>query len=364
VNIFKKLPHPAGPRWLAALRRDLRVFSYLFPWRVAIFLAAALALATAILMVAYYQVYGTGLHPILALFAILNMTFFQLNYEEMPKQGILIYFPVLVPLIGLPLFSIFGLKVIHIIRVFFMRAERGQEWQEALVQSTVTDHILICGLGRIGYRVARTLRLDYRQAVVGINDTTSALVEELLSDGMPVILGETEHEEVLRKAGVERARVVVCTNKDWVNVETVVRVRRLNRRARIILRRFEDELEEDIKANFKIDAVISRSAVAALSFTYAANGGKIMEGFELNDQTYVLAQVPLESFITQAGLPGGNVRGIIRQRISAGLRRRRLDDLLGPAVLRLTALSQGFAGFGVPGSRLLGLLLHSLPGQA
>jgi len=119
---------------------------------------------------------------------------------------------------------------------------------------------------------------------------------------MPVILGETELEEVLRKAGVERAKVVVvCTNKDWVNVETVVRVRRLNRRARIILRLFEDELEEDIKANFKIDAVISRSAVAALSFTYAAIGGKIMETFELNNQTYVLAQVPLEAASPMVG---------------------------------------------------------------
>ncbi|MEW5959882.1 MAG: NAD-binding protein [Chloroflexota bacterium] len=296
MSLVKKQKQPTGPRWLKTLRRDVRVFAYLFPWRVAIFLAVALTIATTIFMLAHYQVHGEPLHPIAALFAVINMTFFQLNYEEMPRKDFLIYFPVLVPLIGLPLFSIFGLKVIHIIRVFFMRGERGQEWQAALIQSTVANHILICGLGRIGYRVAMTLRLDHRQPVVGINDTSSALVDELIADGMPVILGDTEHEDVLKKAGVERARVViVCTNQDWVNVETVVRVRRLNRRARIILRLFEDELEEDIKANFKIDAVISRSAVAALSFTYAAIGGKIMETFELADQNYVLAQLPLEA---------------------------------------------------------------------
>jgi Trk K+ transport system NAD-binding subunit len=296
VNLVKKRKHRTGPRRLMALRRDLRVFAYLFPWRVAIFLAVALTIATAVFMLAHYQVYRESLHPIAALFAIINMTFFQLNYEEMPRQDFLIYFPVVVPLIGLPLFSFFGLKVIHIIRVFFVRGERGQEWQEALIESTVTNHILICGLGRIGYRVAKTLRLDYRQPVVGINDTSSALVDELMADGMPVILGDTEHEDVLKKAGVERAKVVIaCTNRDWVNVETVVRVRRLNRRARIVLRLFEDELEEDIKTNFKVDAVISRSAAAALSFTYAAIGGRIMESFELADKNYVLAQVPLET---------------------------------------------------------------------
>jgi Trk K+ transport system NAD-binding subunit len=294
VSIFKR-KHLSKPRWLVALQRDVRVFTYLFPWRITVLMLVGLILTTYLFWVALRQWQGELISPLKALFAVINMTFFQLTFADMPTDSRLDIFPVIVPLVGLPLFSLFGLKVINVIRVFFVRGERGQEWQEALVQSTVHNHILICGLGRIGYRVAKTLMLDHSQLLVGINDTQSALVEELLAAGIPVILGNTEHEETLEKAGVERARVVVvCTNQDWVNLETVVRVRKLNRRARVILRLFEDELEEDIKANFKVDTVISRSAVAALSFTYAAIGGKIMETFEMADQNYVLAQVPLE----------------------------------------------------------------------
>jgi voltage-gated potassium channel Kch len=69
--------------------------------------------------------------------------------------------------------------------------------------------------------------------VVGINDQPSALVDALISSNLPVIIGDVENEAVLMKGGVERASVViVCTNHDWINLETLVRVNRLNPNAR------------------------------------------------------------------------------------------------------------------------------------
>ncbi len=284
------------PGWWAKFKRDIRVFKYLFPWKVTAILLLAL-FATAYLFwlaVKYWE--GVTLSPLKAFFAVINMTFFQLTFADMPADPRLDIFPVLVPLIGLPLFTFFGLKIIRVIRIFFLRGERDQEWQEALVSSTLNHHIVICGLGRIGYRVAKSLVVDYQQPMVGINDTQSPLVDTLLARDVPVILGDTENEEVLKKAGVERANVVViCTNRDWVNLETLVRVRRLNPRARIVLRLFDDELAEDIKANFDVAAIISRSASAAMSFAYAAVGGKVVESFDLDEQSYVLTQLPLSA---------------------------------------------------------------------
>jgi Trk K+ transport system NAD-binding subunit len=307
VTILRR-KRPRKPRWLIEFQRDLKVFNYLFPWRVMLILLAGLVVTTYLFWAAYWRWEGQPISPTKALFAVINMTFFQLTFADMPTDERLDLFPVLVPLVGLPLFSFFGIKVISVIRVFFVRGERGQEWQEALIQSAVNNHILICGLGRIGYRVAKTLMLDYGQSVAGINDVPSALVDELLALGLPVILGNTEQEEVLQKAGVERARVVVvCTDKDWVNLETVVRIRKLNPRARVVLRMFEDELEEELKTNFKVDAIISRSAVAALSFTYAALGGKVIETFELADKNYVLTQIPLLPSSPMVGRTIGDV---------------------------------------------------------
>lgn len=283
------------PRWLANFLRDLRVFGYLFPWGATLMLLLGLFLTAYLFWLAHRHWQGEYISPIKALFAVINMTFFQLTFADMPSDGRLDIFPVVVPLVGLPLFTFFGLKVINVIRVFFVRAERGQEWQKALIASTVDRHILVCGLGRIGYRVAKTLMLDYDQPVTGINDTPSELVQELLATGMPVILGSADQEEVLKNAGAGRASVVVvCTNQDWVNLEAVAHIRQLNPRARVILRLFEDELADEIKAHFRVDAIISRSAVAALSFTYAAIGGKIVETFKLAGKRYVLAQVPIE----------------------------------------------------------------------
>jgi Trk K+ transport system NAD-binding subunit len=271
-------------------------------------LLVGLAISTYLFWWAHWRWQGQPISPIKALFAIINMTFLQLTFTDMPSNPRLDFFPIIIPLLGLPLISLFGLRMISVVRVFFVRAERGQDWQEALVQSTVANHILICGLGRIGYRVAKTLHLDYQMPLVGINDVQTPLVEELIAAGVPVILGDTGHEEVLNKAAIERASVVVvCTDNDLVNLETAVRVRKLNPKARVVLRLFEDELMEDIKLNFKMDAVISRSAVAAATFTYAAIGGEIMETFELADREYVLAHIRIGSTSPMRGRSIGEV---------------------------------------------------------
>jgi Trk K+ transport system NAD-binding subunit len=154
----------------------------------------------------------------------------------------------------------------------------------------------------VGYRVAGALAFDYGQPVVGINDTPSALVDSLLARGLPVILGSVENDEILKKAGIRRASVVViCTNHDWVNLETMVRVHRLNPQARLVLRLFDDELAGEIKGKFAVEAIISRSAVAALSFAYAAVGGQVVETFTLADQAYVLAQMTVPAASPLAG---------------------------------------------------------------
>jgi Trk K+ transport system NAD-binding subunit len=286
-------------QWLR-FKRDAAVFAHHFPWLTALGLLLTILGTAYIFQLRYNQVRPEGqaheyLTYIKAVYAIINMTFFQLTYADMPPGGELDLFAIVVPLVGLGLFTFLGLKVIHFIRIAFVRTERGQEWQEAVVASTVKNHIIICGLGRVGYRVAKQL-LDYEQPLVGIEATPSPLVDELLAADLPVILGDAENEEVLKKAGIERAKtVLVCTNNDFVNLGIAFRVRELNHRARIVLRLFEDEIVKDIKTSFKVNAVISRSAVAALSFTYAAIGGEIIETFGLGERTYVLSRVPITS---------------------------------------------------------------------
>jgi len=293
----------AGARWWRQFRQDLRVLARLFPWNVSAVLVVVVAL-TALL---FEETYNHSLMPgdipityIKSVYAVLNMIAFQVTFADMPDSPALDIYFVIVPLIGIPLLLAFGLNILNILRVFFVRGERGQAWQEALA-ATVERPIVVCGLGRVGYRIASQL-LDLGQPVVGIDTTTSPLVTILIERGMPCIIGDVHDKEVLRRAGVPRAQAVLaCTNQDLVNIEAVFHVRELNPQARIVLRLFEDSIADEIQNTFDVKAVISRSAVAAAAFAHAAIGMEVLETFNLEDHTYFLTKLTLDATSPLAG---------------------------------------------------------------
>ena len=67
------------------------------------------------------------------------------------------------PVIGIMLLSAgaanLGVKL-------FNKSARGQDWEVALA-SMYSDHIIVCGLGKLGYRVTLQL-LEFGQSVVAI----------------------------------------------------------------------------------------------------------------------------------------------------------------------------------------------------
>lgn len=297
----------AFARWWRQFCQDLRVLARLFPWNV----SAVLIVVIAITAVLFEETYNHTLMPgdlpityVKAVYAVLNMIAFQITYADMPNSPALDIYFVIVPLVGIPLLLAFGLNVLNILRIFFVRGERGQVWQEALA-ATVEHPIVVCGLGRVGYRIADQL-LDLEQPVVGIDTTMSPLVTMLEERGMPCIIGDIHDKEALRRAGVARAKTVLaCTNQDLVNIEAVFHVREMNPLARIVLRLFEDSIADEIQATFDVKAVISRSAVAAAAFAHAAIGMEVLETFGLNEHTYFLTKLTLEPTSPLVGTPLG-----------------------------------------------------------
>ncbi len=282
----------AARRRQANLKQDFRVFVRLFPWWVAALLTLGFAAAAFI----FEQVYNTLPGPdapltyVQAFLSLIKML--QFDYD-VPAPAALDVFLVGVPLVGLPLFFLLGVNVVNVVRIFFMREERGQLWQATLA-STFANHIVICGLGRVGYRLASDLAA-FGAAFVGVNDAQSSFVDSLIDAGAPVIVGDARNSDVLRQAGVGRAKtVVVCTDQDLANIEAVFHVRELNPHARIVLRLFQDELAETIKAACGLEAVISRSALAALAIAHAAIGVEIIETFLLKERAYLVARAPVD----------------------------------------------------------------------
>ncbi len=296
--------------WYRALERDVRVLWHVFPWRAAGLLGAFVLVAALGIQHAYAGEKDEGLSLVQAIYAVGMMLQFQYDLPAPPRLD---PYLVLVPAIGLPLMLIFGLNLFQVLRIFFVREERGQLWQSALV-ATLPAPIVVCGVGRVGYRVARQLHafhLRYphlQPPVVGIDLAPSPLIERLVSAGVPVLYGDIRSEEVLRQAGVPRApTVIVCTNQDVVNIDATLRIRELNPHARVVLRLFDDTLAPVAESAFGVARVISRSARAAEGFVASVLGHSLLEEFALAGETWQVQRLSMAAGMSWVGLTPAEV---------------------------------------------------------
>ena len=94
------------------------------------------------------------------------------------------------------------------------------------------DHVVICGLSRKGWLLARGF-LDRGERVVVIEeDEHNDLIEPCRERGAVVLLGDATDPALLHKAAMPRARrVIAVTADDGVNAEIAVRVQALAREA-------------------------------------------------------------------------------------------------------------------------------------
>ncbi len=97
------------------------------------------------------------------------------------------------------------------------------------------DHIIVCGFGRIGQRIAR--HLHDRQASFVVIERDEAAGEELRRKGYPFIDGNAVEEEVLERAGIGSARALVTAlNSDADNVYVALTARSMNPQLYIVAR--------------------------------------------------------------------------------------------------------------------------------
>lgn len=101
----------------------------------------------------------------------------------------------------------------------------------------LNQHVIICGFGRNGQQAAKTLGYHYQPCLVIEND--EAVMERYLGEqpGLTYILGDSTDDEVLRRAGIYRAKALITTlPADADNVFIVLSARSLNPRIQIISR--------------------------------------------------------------------------------------------------------------------------------
>ncbi|MBU0551538.1 cation:proton antiporter [Myxococcota bacterium] len=89
------------------------------------------------------------------------------------------------------------------------------------------DHVIICGAGRVGEQVARTLRGQGHHCVAVELDQYR--LETCSAGGLPIIYGDAAHPSVLEAAGLKQACLLVITTPAAVTALSIVRYARQTR---------------------------------------------------------------------------------------------------------------------------------------
>ena len=104
----------------------------------------------------------------------------------------------------------------------------------------LNQHIIVCGFGRNGQQAAKTLGYHFQQYIIIEND--EEVIEHALSEqpGLIYIVGDSTDDDVLKRAGIHRAKALITTlPADADNVFIVLTARFLNPQIQIISRASE-----------------------------------------------------------------------------------------------------------------------------
>lgn len=290
-------------RTLHAQLRDLRVLLRESWVSLALFLT--IVTGGALLFHFFYIHPETGHHPsfIEALHATFALVFFE-TLLPFPGQWYLQALFFVVPILGL---AVVADGLLRFGSALLNKQARGQKWQVAMA-STYSNHVIVCGMGRVGYRVTLQL-LEFGRDVIGIEpDPEGRFVEKVRALGVPLITADARRSENLIKAGVERADVIIpCTDNQLANLDIALDARELNPNIKVVMRMFDADLAKRIEKGFGIHTAFSTSALAAPTFAAAAMRLDIRHSLYVGDQLLNLSEVTVEPGSYLIGLSVGKV---------------------------------------------------------
>lgn len=277
-------------RYLLASWRDFRILLRQFSVPLLLFVGSVL-LGGLVFDLLYTHADIQEMSYLEAVYAIFAMIFLG---ESVPFPGewyLQIFFFVM-PVIGLGLIA---QGVINFGVMLFKKSAREGEWQVAIA-STYKQHVVVAGVGRLGFRIVEEL-LAFGEEIVGIEiDAENEFVRRVMGRQVPVLFGNATHAEVLKQAGVERANAIIpCTEDDFTNLEIALVARELQPDIHVVLRMFDHDMAQKVARGFNISTAFSTSALAAPAFARAATRTDITHAFYVADQLLNVSEMTVNA---------------------------------------------------------------------
>ena len=137
-------------------------------------------------------------------------------------------------------------------------------------------HVVVCGLGNVGYRCVLELKRLGVPAVVIERDPQASFAPTVRRMGVAVIQGDAATPVVLSQARAATARAVLATtSSELANLEIALLVRGQNPAARVVVRLTEPDFAEAVRAATGLTLAVSTSTIAAPAFAAALSGDRV-----------------------------------------------------------------------------------------
>jgi voltage-gated potassium channel len=112
--------------------------------------------------------------------------------------------------------------------------------------SRLHDHIIVCGMGRVGRAVAR--EFDAARVTYVVIEQSDQRARWALDRDTMLVIGDATQEEVLDRAGIRRARgLVAAVAGDAQNIYIALTARELNPHLKIVARAAEEGAEKTLR---------------------------------------------------------------------------------------------------------------------
>ena len=161
------------------------------------------------------------------------------------------------------------LSAIAFVSVFFSLlvdriVRRRTEFLLGRRRHALNGHVVVCGLGRVGYHLVERLRAESYPVLVVEKDAQNRFLPAVRELGVPVMIADATLQKTLVDAAIDRASAVASiVADDLVNLEVGLNARAIHPRIRVILRIFDRDTAEELRRRIDIHYALSTSAIAA-----------------------------------------------------------------------------------------------------
>jgi Trk K+ transport system NAD-binding subunit len=228
--------------------------------------------------------------PTEAIFIVLTAAFLQPS-GEFPKHYALQLFHFFMPLVGI---IILAQGLADFGSLLFNRRARSKEWEMA-VASTMKNHIVLVGLGHLGYRVAQRLHEMGKSVVVIELAAATHTVIAARGMGITVIEEDARNSTALEGANIRSAQtIILASQNDAMNLQIALKARSLNPNLQVVIRIFDEDFAHALHDQFGFIA-LSATEMAAPVFAAAAAGADVTNPISIEGQQLSLARLTIAS---------------------------------------------------------------------